>query len=52
MAMKPEIRFCKTPEGLSIAYATMGAGPLLVFPSTWLSFLVLQQKNEAFRAFT
>ncbi len=50
MPIKPEIRFCKNPEGLSIAYATMGAA-LQVFSSTWLSFNVMYEKNAAFRAF-
>ncbi|MEE8555308.1 MAG: alpha/beta fold hydrolase, partial [bacterium] len=49
--MKPEIRFCKTPDGLSIAYATMGTGPMLVFSSTWLSFNILYEQSEAFRDF-
>jgi hypothetical protein len=39
-AMKPEIRFCKTSEGVSIAYYAIGHGPAIVnmpmMPTTYL----------------
>ena len=36
--MEPQIRYCTTSDGASIAYATMGAGPVVVVPSTGYSF--------------
>jgi hypothetical protein len=30
--MAKDIRFCTTPDGVNIAYATKGDGPLLVVP--------------------
>ena len=34
-----EIRFCKTADGVRIAYATVGEGPPLVKAANWLSHL-------------
>ena len=37
--LKQEIRFCKTVDGVTIAYSTMGQGPPLVVPPQWVSHL-------------
>lgn len=34
-----EIRFCTTPDGVNIAYATVGKGPPLVKAANWMSHL-------------
>ena len=36
---KQQIRFCTSPDGVRIAYATMGTGPPLVKAANWLSHL-------------
>ncbi len=36
--MEPQIRYCTTSDGASIAYATMGAGPVVIMPPTVYSF--------------
>jgi class 3 adenylate cyclase len=35
---EPQIRYCTTSDGASIAYATMGAGPVVIMPPTVYSF--------------
>ncbi|MFO7752090.1 MAG: alpha/beta fold hydrolase [Desulfobacteraceae bacterium] len=37
--MKQEIRFCTTPDGVRLAYATLGSGPPLVKVANWLSHI-------------
>ncbi len=37
--MKQEIRFCTSPDGVKIAYATIGNGPVLIKAANWLSHL-------------
>lgn len=37
--MEQQIKFCKTADGVRIAYATVGAGPPLVKAANWLSHL-------------
>ena len=51
MANRPEIQYCTTKEGFSIAFYTMGEGPPLVIPSSvnW-SHLRLQVVPEYHRA--
>lgn len=39
-----DIQFCRTPDDVTIAYATMGAGPPLVKTSTWLTHLELDYR--------
>ncbi|MCH8813833.1 MAG: adenylate/guanylate cyclase domain-containing protein [Chloroflexi bacterium] len=39
--MEQDIRFCKTSDGVRIAYATLGSGPPLVWLVGWLSHLEL-----------
>ena len=36
-----EIRFCMTPDGVRVAYATIGQGPAVVIVSNWLTHLEL-----------
>ena len=47
--MKQQIRFCKTADGVRIAYATTGDGPPLVKVSNWLSHLELDWGSPVWR---
>jgi DNA-binding SARP family transcriptional activator/pimeloyl-ACP methyl ester carboxylesterase/tRNA A-37 threonylcarbamoyl transferase component Bud32 len=38
-SLEQEIRFCRAPDGVQIAYATVGDGPPLVKVANWLSHL-------------
>jgi len=38
-ALKQDVRFCRTSDGVQLAYATSGEGPPLVKTSNWLSHL-------------
>lgn len=46
-----QIRFCPTPSGARIAYATVGSGPPLLVPPGWISHLELLWQDPAYRAF-
>ena len=46
-----QIRFCATPRGARIAYATAGTGPALLVPAAWISHLELLWQDPAYRAF-
>ncbi|MGH6725823.1 MAG: alpha/beta fold hydrolase [Pseudolabrys sp.] len=48
-AMNQDIRFCRTPDGVRLAYATSGEGPPLVMSATWLTHLELQWRSLAWR---
>jgi class 3 adenylate cyclase/pimeloyl-ACP methyl ester carboxylesterase len=37
--LEQEIRFCTTPDGVQLAYATLGAGPPLVKSGNWMTHL-------------
>jgi len=37
--MNQEIKYCRTPEGVRLAYATAGSGPPLVKTANWLNHL-------------
>lgn len=43
--MKQQIRFCTSRDGVSIAYATMGRGPVIVKAANWLSHLEYELDN-------
>lgn len=47
--MERQVRFCKTSDGVRIAYATYGSGPPLVFVSGWISHLDLDWQIPAAR---
>src|SRR5215217_23924 len=47
--MKQQIRFCKTAEGVRVAYATTGDGPPLVKVSHWLSHLEFDWDSPVWR---
>jgi pimeloyl-ACP methyl ester carboxylesterase/DNA-binding CsgD family transcriptional regulator len=48
---RQQIRFCVTPSGVRVAYATVGRGPALVVPAAWLGHLELAWQDPAVRAF-
>ena len=45
--MEQQIRFCKTADGVRIAYSTMGQGPPVVLVPGWISHLQLQWEPPA-----
>jgi pimeloyl-ACP methyl ester carboxylesterase/DNA-binding winged helix-turn-helix (wHTH) protein len=45
----PNIRFCKTADGVRIAYATSGTGPPLVKVANWLSHLEFDWRSPVWR---
>jgi serine/threonine protein kinase/TolB-like protein/pimeloyl-ACP methyl ester carboxylesterase len=47
--MEQEIRFCKTGDGVRIAYAACGEGPPLVKASNWLSHLEYEWDSPIWR---
>ena len=44
-----QIRFCTVPDGVQIAYATVGAGPVLVKAANWLSHLEFDWNSPVWR---
>ena len=44
-----EIRFCISPDGTQIAYATVGTGPPLVKAPNWMSHLEYEWKSPIWR---
>jgi pimeloyl-ACP methyl ester carboxylesterase len=49
--MEQQIGFCANPNGARLAYATVGTGPALVMPATWLSQLQLSWQDPEVRRF-
>ncbi len=47
--MDQEIRFCTTSDGVRIAYATRGSGPVLVKAANWLSHLEFDVETPVWR---
>ena len=47
--MDPQIRYCTTSDGASIAHATMGAGPVVILPPAVHSFASSQRLSPASR---
>lgn len=45
------IRFCKTSDGLSLAYAVSGSGPPLVKTANWLNHLEFDWESPVWRHF-
>jgi pimeloyl-ACP methyl ester carboxylesterase/DNA-binding CsgD family transcriptional regulator len=48
---RQQIRFCTTPTGVRVAYATSGRGPALLVPAAWIGHLELAWQDPAVRAF-
>ncbi|NEA53383.1 alpha/beta fold hydrolase [Streptomyces sp. SID13666] len=46
-----EIRFCRAPDGVRLAYATHGQGPPLVIDACWLSHLQFDWQSPVWRHF-
>ncbi len=49
VAPRQEIRFCRAPDGVRIAYAVHGSGPPLVVDSCWLSHLQYDWQSPVWR---
>jgi pimeloyl-ACP methyl ester carboxylesterase/DNA-binding CsgD family transcriptional regulator len=49
MHKAPEIRFCKSSDGVSIAHATTGRGPAMIEVSTWLNHLEFDWQSPIWR---
>ena len=46
-----EVRFCRAPDGVRIAYARHGTGPPLVIATCWLSHLQFDWESPVWRHF-
>lgn len=46
-----EVRFCRAPDGVRIAYAVHGSGPPLVISTCWLSHLQYDWESPVWRHF-
>jgi pimeloyl-ACP methyl ester carboxylesterase/DNA-binding CsgD family transcriptional regulator len=44
-----EIRFCTTKDGVRIAYASIGSGPVLVKAPNWLTHLEFERQSPVWR---
>jgi class 3 adenylate cyclase len=49
--MEQQIRFCTTSDGLTIAYATLGEGPPVVYATGWPTHLELEWESPSSRSF-
>lgn len=49
--MEQETQFCTTADGGSIAYATVGAGPPLVYVCGWPGNIAMEWESEFVRKF-
>ena len=49
--MEQQIRFCKTADGVRIAYSTMGQGPALALVPGWISHLQRYWEHPAAQLF-
>jgi class 3 adenylate cyclase/pimeloyl-ACP methyl ester carboxylesterase len=48
-ALEQEIRFCMAPDGVNLAYATVGAGPPIVKAANWLNHLEFDWQSPIWR---
>jgi pimeloyl-ACP methyl ester carboxylesterase len=48
-AMTQEVRFCESPDGVTIAYSTVGQGPPLVKAGNWLNHLEFDWESPVWR---
>ena len=51
LAMEQQLGFCTTQDGVSIAYATVGEGPPLVYATGWPGHLSLEWETAVSRDF-
>ena len=49
--LQQEIRYCKAPDGVRLAYATVGSGPPLMKSAHWLGHLEYDWEFPIFRSF-
>ena len=49
--MEQQIHFCTTGDGVSIAYATVGSGPPLVYVCGWPAHLAMEWEQPFVREF-
>ena len=49
--MEQQIQFCKTADGIRIAYSILGQGPALVLIQGWISHLQLQWEHPSAQPF-
>lgn len=49
--MEQKISFCISPDGVHIAYAIIGQGPVILMPAHWVSHLEVEWENPNYRAF-
>ena len=47
--MEQQIRFCRTSDGVRIAYATVGSGPPLIKAANWLSHIEYDWRSPVWR---
>src|SRR4029079_9615811 len=47
--LRQEIRFCTTPDGTRLAYATVGSGPPLVRAAHWITHLDYDWQSPVWR---
>jgi hypothetical protein len=48
-SLKQAVKYCKTPDGVRLAYATVGSGPPLVRTAHWLGHLEYDWELPIFR---
>ena len=48
-ALEQEIRFCSAPDGVQLAYSTIGAGPPLVKSGNWMTHLEYDLESPLWR---
>jgi len=46
--LRPTVRFCRSRDGVRLAYSTVGEGPALVKTANWLSHLELEWEGPTF----
>lgn len=51
MVPRQEVRFCRSADGVTIAYAVHGSGPPLVIDACWLSHLQYDWESPVWRHF-
>jgi pimeloyl-ACP methyl ester carboxylesterase/DNA-binding CsgD family transcriptional regulator len=49
--LQQQVRFCRAPDGVRIAYAIHGAGPPLLISTCWLSHLQFDWESPVWRHF-